>query len=205
MSRTTTIQLVVASRNPGKLREIRDILGDSLQLRSIADWPDLPEIPEDRATFEGNAANKARIVAHHTGLSALADDSGLEVDSLNGAPGVYSARFAGPNATDEENNQLLLERLAAAPTGNRTARFRCVIALATPDREVSTVGGVCEGEIVDSPRGSGGFGYDPLFLVPALGLTFSELSKKEKNRISHRGKALEAARFLIQRLIDSGQ
>ena len=191
-------ELVVASRNPGKLDEIRHILSDNPPLRSVADWPDVPEVEEDRDTFEGNAAKKAVEVARQTGLAAIADDSGLEVDHLKGAPGVYSARFAGPNASDEENNRLLLERMDDA--ADRSARFRCVIALSTPDGEVSTVSGSCEDVVTDAPRGSGGFGYDPLFLVPELGLTFAELSYEQKNRISHRGKALEAVRPLIREM-----
>ncbi len=189
--------LIIATRNPGKLEEIRQILGPEIQLRSLADFADLPGIVEDGDTFEANAVKKARAVARHTGCPALADDSGLEVDALGGAPGVHSARFAGEKATDAQNNAKLLHLLGETPKEKRTARFRCVIVVTTPDGAVRTAQGRCEGRILKRPRGRGGFGYDPLFLVPALKLTFAELSPGEKNRISHRGRALKAARPLI--------
>lgn len=189
--------LIIATRNPGKLEEIRLLLGPEIRLRSLADFADLPDIVEDGDTFEANAVKKARTVARHTGCPALADDSGLEVDALGGAPGVHSARFAGENATDAQNNAKLLHLLGETPEEKRTARFRCVIGITTPDGAVRTARGRCEGRILKRPRGRGGFGYDPLFLVPALKLTFAELSPGEKNRISHRGRALKAARPLI--------
>ncbi len=189
--------LIVATRNSGKLQEILQVLGPGIDLESLADFPQIPEILEDGDTFEANAAKKARTVVRHTGRPALADDSGLEVDALDGAPGIYSARFAGEGATDETNNARLLHLLDGIPEDKRTARFRCVIAIATPDGTVRTAEGCCEGQILHQPRGSGGFGYDPLFLLPERGLTFSELPPEKKNRISHRGRALRAARSLI--------
>ena len=159
--------------------------------------PEIQDILEDGDTFEANAVKKARIVARHTGRPALADDSGLEVDALDGTPGITSARFAGEGATDETNNARLLTLLDGIPEKKRTARFRCAIAIATPDGTVRTAEGCCEGRILHSPKGRWGFGYDPLFLLPEHGLTFSELPPEKKNRISHRGRALRAARSLI--------
>lgn len=189
--------LVIATQNSGKLEEIRQILGSHIPLKSLADYPGLPNIVEDGDTFEANAIVKARTVARYTGCPALADDSGLEVDALGGDPGVRSARFAGENATDEENNLKLLRLLGKTPKEKRTARFRCVIAVTTPDDAIRTAEGQCEGRILKAPRGDGGFGYDPLFRVPALTLTFAELPPGRKNRISHRGQALRTARPLI--------
>ena len=193
--------LVVATGNLGKLKEIREILGPEVSLLSLQDFPDLPEIVEDGDTFQANAIKKAQTVASVTGHPALGDDSGLEVDALNGAPGVYSARFAGEAATDAENNALLLERLQDVPEAERAARFRCVVAIAAPDGAAHISEGSCEGRILAAPRGDGGFGYDPLFLVPELGRSFAELAPSEKNRISHRGRALQAARPLIERAL----
>ena len=190
--------LIVATRNTGKLTEIRQILGPGIQLKSLADIPDAPDIIEDGHTFEANAIKKARVIARHTGLPALGDDSGLEVDALDGAPGVYSARFSGPNATDETNNSKLLRLLKDVPAANRTARFRCVIAIAAADGTVQTADGACEGLILNAPRGRNGFGYDPVFFVPDKNLTFAELPAREKNRISHRGRALKAVEPLIR-------
>jgi XTP/dITP diphosphohydrolase len=187
-------KLVVASRNEHKVKEIREILGGQpWEILSLADFPQLPEVVEDQDTFVGNALKKAKEIAASTGLLTLADDSGLEVDALDGRPGVYSARFAGPKATDGENNEKLLKLLADVPQEKRTARFRCVIAIAKPDGWSTYVEGHCRGVIGYAPAGSGGFGYDPLFYVPSLEKTFAQLSPEEKNAISHRGKALQAA------------
>ena len=193
--------LVVATGNLGKLKEIREILGPEVNLLTLQVFPDLPEVVEDGDTFQANAVKKARTVATLTGHPALGDDSGLEVDALNGAPGVYSARFAGESATDAENNALLLDRLKDVPEAERTARFRCVVAIAAPDGAAHISEGSCEGRILAVPRGDGGFGYDPLFLVPELDRSFAELPASEKNRISHRGRALQNARPLIQRVL----
>lgn len=172
--------LTVATKNPGKLREIREILGSEARLLSLADFPDVGDIVEDGRTFEANAIKKALAVASQTGHVSLADDSGLEVDALDGAPGVYSARFAGEKATDEQNNRKLLRLLEDVPDAQRTARFRCVIAVGAPDGSVQTAEGTAEGRILHSPRGTGGFGYDPLFLVSGLRRTFAELPSEEK-------------------------
>lgn len=186
------MRLVVATRNRGKLAELRSLLGAhrGLELLCLSDLPPLPEVVEDGDTFLANAQKKAREVALATRLPTLADDSGLLVDALEGAPGVHSARFAGEQASDDENNTRLLELLAKVPTEDRRARFRCVLALATPD---GTLGphteGECEGRIVREPRGAHGFGYDPLFEVEGLGRTMAELSSAEKDDLSHRAVA----------------
>ena len=193
--------MVVATKNPGKLREIREILGSEVRLLSLADFPDVGDIVEDGRTFEANAIKKALSVALRTGKASLADDSGLEVDALDGAPGVFSARFAGVKATDEQNNGKLLRLLEDTPDAKRTARFRCVIAVGRPDGTVRTAGGTAEGRILRSPRGTGGFGYDPLFLATSVGRTFAELTPEEKNRLSHRGSALKSAILLLRKIL----
>lgn len=195
-------KLVIASRNRGKIAEYGEMLRDlPVEILSLADFPDLPEVRETGRTFRENALIKARAAAAATGLIALADDSGLEVDYLNGAPGVYSSRYAGPEQNDEANNRKLLAALEGVPMALRGARFRCVIAIVTPEGREFLSEGVCEGRISLAPRGRAGFGYDPLFLVPSLGKTFAELGPEVKNRISHRAQALRAARDMLRRLI----
>ncbi|AKJ65390.1 XTP/dITP diphosphatase [Kiritimatiella glycovorans] len=187
------MKLVLATRNPHKREEIEAIFdGPGLDIVALDAFPDAPEVEEDRDTFEGNAIKKAVEIARWTGLRALADDSGLEVDALGGAPGVWSARYAGPEADYEANNRKLLAALAGA--GDRTARFRTVMALADPDGTVRTVEGSCEGAITEEPRGMRGFGYDPLFVLRGDTRTFAELDAAEKNRVSHRARALHKAR-----------
>jgi XTP/dITP diphosphohydrolase len=167
------------------------------QIRALSEFPEarLPE--ETGQTYAENALVKARTAARLTGALALGDDSGLEVDALGGAPGLHTARFGGPWLTDRGRCELLLERLRDVPPGRRTARFRCVIALAGPARGEQVVEGVVEGVIAEEPRGSGGFGYDPVFFYPPLGRTFGEISDEDKQRVSHRGKALAAPRRLL--------
>jgi XTP/dITP diphosphohydrolase len=171
------------------------------EVRLLADIPGarLPE--EAGATYADNALVKARTAAELTGALALGDDSGLEVDALDGAPGLYAARFGGPGLDDQGRWGLLLERLRGVPPPRRTARFRCVIALAGPARPEQVVEGVAEGVIAESARGGSGFGYDPVFFYPPLGRTFAELSDEEKARVSHRGMALAAARRLLSGVI----
>ncbi len=184
-------ELFVATRNRGKLKEFEVLFtGVVDRLLSPADIPDVPEVTEDGATFQENAVKKARAAALAIGKPVFADDSGLVVDALGGRPGVYSARFAGEGASDNDNNALLLREMSSVPTEERTAAFRCVIAICFPDGSCRTFDGELEGVILDSPRGTGGFGYDPLFLVPEYGQTLAELPLDVKNRISHRGKAL---------------
>lgn len=197
-------RLVLATKNPGKIREMREILnGAAVEVASCRDFPGLAEIPEDGRTFEENAAKKALAVARATGEVALADDSGLEVDALGGEPGVRSARFAGDVVArgplrDRANLDKLLLLLGRVPERERTARFRCVVAVADPGGRVGTAEGVCSGWIASSPRGSAGFGYDPVFVPEGYDKTFAELGPEVKNTISHRAKALEAALPIIR-------
>ncbi len=194
------MKLLIATRNAHKLREIREIFDlPDLDVVSALDFPEIPDVVEDGATLEANAIKKAVTLARATGLWSMADDTGLEVTALNGAPGVYSARYAGENASYADNNRKLLGALGGA--ANRSAQFRCVIALADPSGEARTVAGVCRGRIADAARGDGGFGYDPLFIPDGFDRTFAELSAEEKNRISHRGRALAEARRAWSRLL----
>jgi XTP/dITP diphosphohydrolase len=186
------MQLLVATRNAHKLQEIRAILNlPGLALSGADEVPGLPEVDEDAPTFEGNALKKARTLAAASGRWTLADDSGLEVDALGGAPGVISARYAGPEASTPANNAKLLRALDGVK--NRRARFRCVLALCAPDGRTWTVEGRCEGKILEAPRGAQGFGYDPLFVPDGYEQTFAELAGGVKNRISHRAVALQRA------------
>lgn len=184
-------RLVIATGNAGKLREIRALLGDGWEILAQADCGVRP-VEETGADFRENALLKARHAAARTGLPALADDSGLEVDALGGRPGVHSARYAGKAAGDADNVRRLLDEMHAVPAERRTARFRCVVALADPARPGDPVvaEGVWEGRIATEPGGSGGFGYDPVFIDSASGRRAAELEPGEKNRLSHRGRAL---------------
>jgi XTP/dITP diphosphohydrolase len=188
-------RIVVATRNVGKMREIRACLADlPIELTSLAELPEMLELDEPFDTFLENAAHKARLVAKATGLWALADDSGREVDALAGWPGPWSSRAAGEGASDADRIALLLERLAGVPAASRTARFVCALALASPSGEVWEWEGRCEGVVAEEPRGCGGFGYDPVFYVPGEGKTMAELPAERKNEISHRAAALRRMR-----------
>ena len=183
------IVLVLATRNPGKTAEIRDLLLDfPIEIRNLDDFGPIPEIEEDGTTFEENAYKKASFAARVLGLPALADDSGLVVDALGGAPGVYSARYAGENASDSDRCDKLLRALEGHK--QRSAAFECVISIAVPEGPALTYEARCEGEIVHQPRGRNGFGYDPIFFYPACNKTFAEMTMAEKSGISHRGLAL---------------
>ena len=192
-------KLVLASGNQGKLRELSTLLETLGYLVDSQASLGVPEVPETGTTFVENAIIKARNAAHHTGFVALADDSGIEVDALDGAPGVYSARFSGTNATAESNNALLVEKLRNVPTSELTARYRAVIVFMRHARDPSPIicEGCWEGLIQLEPKGDGGFGYDPYFFLPQNGCTSAELSAARKNQLSHRGKAL---RQLVKRL-----
>ncbi|WP_227767695.1 XTP/dITP diphosphatase [Zhaonella formicivorans] len=195
-------KIVIATRNRGKLAEFSRLLDDlPVEIFSLDEFEDIPEIEETGATFQENAAVKARTVADLTGLIAVADDSGLEVDALNGAPGVYSARFAGEKSSDADNNAKLLKLLQGIPLPKRTARFRSVIAVALPGGECYFAEGKCEGLIGLEPSGANGFGYDPLFFLPSQKLTFAQLSVEEKNKISHRAKAVQGAKRILEQLL----
>ena len=196
----TSTHLVIATHNKDKIAEIERLLRNcNYKLHAISDFEGTSEVEEDGATILNNAVKKARVAAEQTGLMALADDTGLEVDALDGAPGVFSSRFAGENVTYDDNNRKLLQSLQGVHKENRTAKFRCVIAIVR-NAKVWTVEGVCEGLILESPRGTNGFGYDPVFYVPEEGKTFAEMEIEYKNRISHRGKALETAKVLLNEL-----
>ncbi len=188
--------LVIATRNQGKIRELANLLADlGLTIKTLADYPDCPEVVEDGDTFAANATKKAMAVARYTGLPALADDSGLEVDALGGRPGVHSARYAAERTasarpSDQENYEKLLEELAGVPRPQRTARFVCCIVVAFPNGHTVLARGTCEGLIHDKPQGEGGFGYDPVFWVPDYQATMAEVGLAVKNRISHRARAL---------------
>src|SRR5215207_7306304 len=184
--------LLVGTRNPGKVKEITSILADSgWSFSSLQEFPDVGEAEENFVTFAENAIAKAQFYACATGLCALADDSGLEVAALGGAPGVFSARYAGENASDADRRALLLSELAKTADTDRRARFVAVVAIALPNREVLNVSeGICEGTITFAPRGTGGFGYDPLFVPDGYDQTFAELPDTVKNLISHRARAL---------------
>jgi XTP/dITP diphosphohydrolase len=187
-------KLVLATANPNKVKEMRDILGGlGIDVLTLADFPPMDEVDETGDTLEANALLKADAVYRHTGLPSLADDTGLEVDALGGRPGVYSARYAGPNASYEDNVAKLLGELKGIADADRTARFRTVMALRLSDTEHLFADGVAEGRIISERRGADGFGYDPVF-VPSDGdgLTFAEMAPAEKNAISHRARALFA-------------
>jgi len=197
------VKIVLATGNQGKVQELNEILREiNVEVLSLIDFPDIGEIIEDGSTFTENAVKKAKTVTDFTGLTALADDSGLEVDYLEGAPGIYSARFAGENKNDLDNNLKLLDLLKDVPDNRRTARFRCVIAIATPCGETHTTGGECEGRIGREMKGDNGFGYDPLFYLPDFDKTFAELDSETKNRISHRGRALAKAKNILAGIIE---
>lgn len=200
------IPLLLATTNRGKRKELETLFaGLDLQLLLLSDVENPPTVIEDGETFSANASKKATVLAEATGLLTLADDSGLEVDALGGEPGVFSARYAGEGATDAANNAKLLRALAHLAPESRTARFRCVLALAdprqTPPRRAHLEEGVCEGRIADAPRGDRGFGYDPLFLPLGSDRTFAEFDAVEKNANSHRAAAAKRMRAHLERLL----
>ncbi len=184
------MELLVATRNSGKLKEIQRLLSDTgISVKGLDECGDLPDVVEDGHTFAANAQKKAATMAHLTGYVTLADDSGLAVDALDGRPGIYSARYAGDGASDADNNRKLLQDMADVAFNHRQAAFHCVLALCTPDGDCQLFDGRLDGMILEQARGDGGFGYDPLFLVPEYGRTLAELPLETKNRISHRGQA----------------
>lgn len=195
-------EILLGTSNLHKAREISRLLKDiPLKIKTLSDFPQITAVKEDGKTLEENAVKKARAYSEETGLFTLADDTGLEVEALGGAPGVESARYAGEKRSYEDNNRKLLEALSHTKNGNRAARFRCVIALADPlAQSVQTVEAAIEGEILTTLRGSKGFGYDPLFYLPHLKKTLAELSLEEKNRISHRALAVLKAKKVLQQL-----
>jgi XTP/dITP diphosphohydrolase len=193
--------LLLGTRNPGKMHEIKLIIGDlDLQFYSLNDFPDVAVAEENFDTYAENAIAKAQFYAAATGLTALADDSGLEVEGLGGAPGVLSARYAGEHATDAHRRSLLLSELGKTGSDNRRARFVCAIAIASADGSVSNLSkGICSGTIAFAPRGTSGFGYDPLFVPDGYDQTFAELPDEIKNQISHRARALIQLRSFLHK------
>ena len=193
------IDLVLATHNLDKVRELAHALqGLPLNVVSVAEIGAWPEVEETGATLQENALLKARFVLGHTGRASLADDTGLEVDALQGAPGVRSSRYAGEGCSYADNVNKLLRDLSGVPAAQRTARFRCVVALADPDGRERWVEGAVEGIILTAARGDGGFGYDPVFFVPEIGKSFAEMTLAEKTAVSHRGRAVRAARMVLQ-------
>lgn len=200
------IELLIATTNPGKFAEIQTFLKDiPVTLRSLQSIGEWPTVIEDGATFEENALKKARTLARYSGYLTLADDSGLEVDALNGAPGIYSARYCGEEGNDEKNNEKLIRELQGIPDQKRTARFVCALALCAPN----SCGGKewliresCEGRIAFASKGEQGFGYDPIFFFPPFGKTFGEIDRKTKATVSHRGKALKKLAKVLASLVD---
>ena len=191
-------ELLVATRNKKKLEEIKDLLRDlNLKITSLADYPDCPEIEEDGKTFSANALKKAATIALAAKKLTLGEDSGLQVKALKNAPGIYSARFSGPGATDGKNNAKLLKLLKGVPMKKRQARYRCYAALVDEKRIVDVVNGSCSGLIALKSKGKNGFGYDPLFLIPRYGKTFGELSPNVKSQMSHRARALKKFKAVL--------
>ncbi len=192
-------KIVIASRNTGKIKEIRSILSNSgVTIRSLDDYPNLPDITEDGHSFLENAFKKAKSIAEAIGETVLADDSGLEVEALNGAPGIYSARYAGEEGDDKKNILKLLHDMKDVPTMKRKAVFRCVLVLYRREGRYHVFDGIWEGRIAEVPTGKEGFGYDPVFYLPERGVTAAELPEEIKNRISHRGLATEKLKMWIE-------
>ena len=203
-------ELVLATRNRHKGEELAALLGGlGITIRTLDEFPDAPEVVEDGDTCEANAIKKARTIAEFTGLPAVADDTGLVVDALGGRPGIYAARYAGEDATYDDNCRKLLQELRGVPRERRTARFLTVAAIALPSGEIRVAQGILEGGIAEEASGTLGFGYDPVFLIPELGKTLAELSADQKNAISHRAKAFTQAKDLLREMefevIESGR
>ena len=199
--------ILVATTNAGKLKELGEMLDMDAEFKSLADYPPIPEVEEDGDTFEANAAKKALEYARATGLWTIADDSGLVIDALDGAPGVHSARFSGEKSSnktliDHKNIEKVLELLKGTPTEKRTGRFVCSICLASPENILAQTEGTVEGAITETEQGTGGFGYDPIFLVNGINKTAAELEPDEKNEISHRGNAIAKLKPLLKQMLD---
>jgi len=202
MNSAQKLKIVLATRNNDKIQEIKEVLkGLKIDILILDQFPGIPEVVEDGQTIAENALKKAKVVSDATHLLALADDTGLEVDYLGGRPGVYSSRFAGEEATYDDNCNKLLKLMKEVPKEQRTARFRCVIAIIGSTIE-TIAEGVCEGFIINEKRGTQGFGYDPIFYVPEYDQTFAEMSLSLKTEISHRGIALKQARKILQQIIE---
>jgi XTP/dITP diphosphohydrolase len=196
--RIPNLDLIIATRNRGKVREIRRALkGLGIRVRPLSGFPEVPPVEEDGATFVENALKKARSYSKYFGQLTVADDSGLEVDALKGLPGVHSARYGGERASDRDKNRKLLKEMNGVPPSKRGAKFKCVIAVVSPEGKEAVIEASCSGKVGLKEVGSKGFGYDPLFVLPRSGKTMAQLSVEEKKRISHRGKALRKLRKIL--------
>ncbi|MEH7387871.1 XTP/dITP diphosphatase [Bacillus sp. JJ1521] len=192
-------EIMIATKNRGKVKEFKDLFASQgVEVKSLLDYPNIEDVEETGETFAENAQLKADTIAKKLHIPVIADDSGLAIDYLDGRPGVYSARYAGEHKNDLDNLNKVLEELKGIPNEKRTARFHCTLALAIPGEETEIVEGTCEGVITEKPVGENGFGYDPIFYVPSKGKTMAELSKDEKNQISHRGNALRKLDELLR-------
>lgn len=196
--------VIIATKNKGKAKEFEKLfLPKGLAVKTLLDYPEIDDVEETGSTFEENAILKAETIANNLGVRVIADDSGLEIDALEGRPGVYSARYAGSEKNDENNIDKVLEELQGVPERERTARFCCALAMAEPGKETVTVFGTCEGRILNERRGSNGFGYDPIFFVETEGKAMAELASDEKNKISHRANAIRKLDDLLKKGEDS--
>lgn len=195
------MNIIIATNNQGKVKEIKKFYKNlGINFLSLKDFPEIKSIKEQFKTYEENAFQKARTISELTGITALADDSGIEIDALDGKPGVFSARFGGTKISDKERNQKILSLMKNTPEGLRKARFVCIIAIIKPDGKHYIVKSICNGRITEEPRGKSGFGYDPIFLIPKYNKTFAEMDSDLKNKISHRGKALKKAGKILKKL-----
>lgn len=197
-----TRQIVIATKNEGKAREFAQLFNSfDVEVKTLLDYPEIVDIDETGTTFEENAILKAEGTGLHDSVIVIADDSGLVIDALDGRPGIYSARYAGLDKSDDANIDRVLAELTGVPDDERTARFYCALAVAGPNFSTKTVSGTCEGKILEERRGDGGFGYDPIFFVESKGCSMAELAADEKNAISHRAKALDELRLVIGDLL----
>lgn len=199
-------EVIIATKNPGKAKEFEHIFSSrGITVRTLLDYPEIPDVEETGTTFEENATLKAEAVSKALGIMVIGDDSGLIVDALEGRPGIYSARYAGEPKNDQNNTDKVLSELVDIPEEKRTARFYCALAVAVPGQETKTVSGTCEGRILEERRGTNGFGYDPVFYVPEKSLAMAELSSEEKNKISHRANALKKLDVVLDSILESAE
>ncbi|WP_312471043.1 XTP/dITP diphosphatase [Neobacillus sp.] len=195
-------EVIIATKNPGKAREFEEIFASrGIEVRTLLDFPEIPDVEESGSTFEENAVLKAEAISQALNKMVIGDDSGLLVDALEGRPGIYSARYAGEPKNDQNNTDKVLSELKDVPEVERTARFYCALAVAVPGQETMTVSGTCEGRILEERRGSNGFGYDPVFYVPEQGVAMAELSSDEKHKISHRANALKKLDVVLDSIL----
>lgn len=196
-------EVIIATKNPGKAREFEQMFASrGMEVRTLLDFPELPDVEETGTSFEENAILKAETISRVLNKMVIGDDSGLMIDALEGRPGIYSARYAGEPKNDQANTEKVLRELAGVPEERRTARFYCALAIAVPNRKTATVSGTCEGRILEEPRGTNGFGYDPVFYVPDKGVSMAELSSDEKNKISHRANALKKLETILDSILE---